>query len=69
MRKVEPTRTEIAGLVDEARAQRKNRAVHVRDRLEKLHPELVGQTIRRNGNSYNAIDYIVGDLGSYGPSS
>lgn len=69
MRKKEPTRAEIAVFVSEARAQRKNRATHVRSQLEKLHPELVGKMIRRNGNSYNAIDYILGDLNSYGSSS
>lgn len=63
------TREEIFTLVEEARAQHKNRATHVRQRLEALHPELMGQTLRRNGRTYNAIDYILGDIDSYGTSS
>ena len=62
-------REEVFELVEEARAQNKHKVNHVKSKLESRYPELIGKTIRRNGKSYNAIDYLLGDIGSYGTSS
>jgi hypothetical protein len=69
MRKPLITRSEVHALVEEARAQKKNKAAHVRGRLEEQYPDLKGQTVRRNGFTYDAIEYLMGDIESYGKAT
>lgn len=59
-------RDDIADFIDDSRKKKKNKKNHVRDKVEENFPELVGKTIRRNNRTYNAIDYLLEDLESYG---
>lgn len=59
------TREQIAGYIEEARVQKKNKQTHVQAKLEADFPGLVGQTVRRNGREYDAIQLLLSDVGSY----
>lgn len=63
------SRDEIFAMVEEARSQKKNKVDHVTRRLEVQYPDLATTTIRRNGKQYNALEYLLGDIESYGTSS
>jgi len=65
MGRVEVTRDEVSAIVKDAKSKSKNREAHFRAEIIKSHPELADLTITRNGNRYNAIDYLVDDLDSY----
>lgn len=58
-------REAVYKLVDEARVKRVNKATYVRQELIKSNSALAGQTIRRNGHEYNALDYLLQDVDSY----
>lgn len=53
-------------MVEDARDRRKNKANHVRSLVEAQYPELVGKRIKRGAQTYDAIDYLIDDLDSYG---
>lgn len=59
-------REDIRAMVEDARDKRKNRANHVRSLVESQYPELVGKQVKRGAQMYDAIDYIIDDLESYG---
>ena len=63
------TREEIFAIVEDARSKNKNKKTHVRAELVKRYPDLEGQTIRRNGHTYNVLDYLLDDVESYGTAS
>lgn len=59
-------RTDILDLIDDARAKKKNKKTHVREKLVELYPELETATVRRNARDLRVIDLLVDDVDSYG---
>jgi len=65
------TTEEMNAIVAEGRNQRlKDEALedYVRNELLKAHDHLASEMVVRNGHRYNALDYLVLDLNSYGQS-
>jgi hypothetical protein len=59
-------REHVKAILDDAKANGKEKKSHLRQELVRLHPGLDEQTIVRNGKVYKAIEYLIDDLGSYG---
>jgi len=62
----DPDRSEILDYIEDARVKKKAKKAHVRAKIEELHPQLVGKTVRRNGVVYDIIELLLDDLESYG---
>jgi len=65
------TRDQVLEIVERGKGLGKDknprdRRDHVRQELSLAHPELESTTIVRNGKTYNAMDYLLGDVESYG---
>ena len=59
-------RTDILDLIEDARAKKKNKKVHVREKLLQTYPELETATVRRNGRELKVLDLLEDDVDSYG---
>jgi hypothetical protein len=72
MKPTDITREEIAELVTEAHGQGKSgksKEDHVKQKLKLKYSGLEGLKVVRNGQVYDALDYLMGDLESYGSSA
>lgn len=61
-----PSREEIFAFVGDAKAKKKNKKTHVKGLVEEAFPELKGAKVRRNGQAYDALEYLLSDLDTYG---
>jgi len=62
----EVTRETIKDLVVDAKNKSKDKKTHIRQELMRTHPGIEALTVRRNGQVYNALDYLMEDVESYG---
>lgn len=67
MARIKVSREEVVEVLSRAPTSTKRaRRQFLRVELERLHPGLAELKIRRNGEVYNALDYLESDLVSYG---
>lgn len=50
----------------EARTKRKKREDYVRERIAEEYPHFLTEEVKRGANTFNALEYLVSDLDSYG---
>ena len=60
------TRAHIGDLVKDAKKKNKNKQIHIKAELTRQYPGIEAMTIKRNGSVYNALDYLMEDVESYG---
>lgn len=51
---------------EDAKQKKKAMKPHVREKLKEQYPEAENMIIRRNGRTYNLLDYIADDVENYG---
>lgn len=60
------TRADVDKHVKQAHKDKKNKKDHVRQELIRENPGIENVTIVRNGSVYNALDYLMEDIDTYG---